>query len=142
MKKAFTMIELVFVIVVIGILASIAIPKFAATRDDALISRGKSTLSAVRNSLATERQKRILRGDFTSITDLSAGGGVFDLFSADANGNKNRVLEYGVSSCTDTGCWSGSGTTYTFYYDGGTCTYTLDTTTNRLTTTGCAVFSE
>ncbi|MEY3090856.1 MAG: hypothetical protein RL113_1172, partial [Pseudomonadota bacterium] len=29
-KKAFTMIELVFVIVVIGILASIAVPKFAA----------------------------------------------------------------------------------------------------------------
>lgn len=38
MKKAFTMIELIFVIVIIGILASIAIPKLAATRDDAAIS--------------------------------------------------------------------------------------------------------
>lgn len=38
MKKAFTMIELVFVIVVIGILASIAIPKLVATRDDARIA--------------------------------------------------------------------------------------------------------
>lgn len=38
MKKAFTMIELIFVIVVIGILASIAIPKLTATRDDAKIS--------------------------------------------------------------------------------------------------------
>ena len=36
MKKAFTMIELIFVIVIIGILASIAIPKLAATRDDAI----------------------------------------------------------------------------------------------------------
>ena len=35
MKKAFTMIELIFVIVIIGILASVAIPKLAGTRDDA-----------------------------------------------------------------------------------------------------------
>ena len=34
-KKAFTMIELIFVIVVIGILAAIAIPKLAASRNDA-----------------------------------------------------------------------------------------------------------
>ncbi|WP_309300162.1 type II secretion system protein [Campylobacter hyointestinalis] len=35
MKKGFTMIELVFVIVILGILASLAVPKLAATRDDA-----------------------------------------------------------------------------------------------------------
>ncbi|WP_297441905.1 type II secretion system protein [Sulfurimonas sp.] len=38
MKNAFTMIELVFVIVILGILAAVAIPKLAATRDDAKVS--------------------------------------------------------------------------------------------------------
>lgn len=34
-RKAFTMIELIFVIVILGVLAAIAIPKINATRDDA-----------------------------------------------------------------------------------------------------------
>lgn len=35
MKKAFTMIELVFVIVILGIIASIAVPKLMAKKVDA-----------------------------------------------------------------------------------------------------------
>jgi prepilin-type N-terminal cleavage/methylation domain-containing protein len=35
MRNAFTMIELVFTIVIIGILATVAVPKLAATREDA-----------------------------------------------------------------------------------------------------------
>ena len=143
-RKAFTMVELVFVIVIIGILSAIAVPKFAATRDDAIVSRGKNTLASVRSALASERQKRILRGDFTTITDLSSGGTgkVFDKFSADQSGNKNDVLTYPPDACTHTGCWSGSGTSYTFYYNGGTCSYTLNSAGTKLTTGGCPVFGE
>ena len=68
------MIELVFVIVIIGILSAIAIPKFAATRDDAIVSKARAEVAAMRSAIATERQKRILRGDFTDIVATDVPG--------------------------------------------------------------------
>ena len=130
-KKAFTMVELVFVIVVIGILSAIAIPKLAATRDDATITKAIATIGAVRSAIATERQKRILRGDFTAIGDLALNGGastpIFDFF--DGN-NTLQVLEYPIRSCASgsNGCWvRTNATTYTYSMPtSGTVTFTLN----------------
>ena len=136
LKKAFTMVELIFVIVVIGILAAVAVPKLAVTRDDALITKGISTLEAVRSSIATERQKQILRGDFTGITNLrGTGSGVFTKFD---DNNGSLVLEYDVESCTDKiGCWSTTnGTVYTFKAPSKDCTFTLQNNRFEDTTTG------
>ncbi len=124
-RKAFTMLELIFVIVVIGILSAVAIPKFAANRDSAVISKAKTTVAAVRNAVATERQKRILKGDFTPITGLSQNAAnIFDTFSPDSDDNAagrasgGRVLEYPVSSCATLGksdsCWTMNGTNYSY----------------------------
>ena len=45
MKKAFTMIELILVIVVIGVLAAIAIPRISATRDDAALAKSMTDIT-------------------------------------------------------------------------------------------------
>ena len=113
-QKAFTMIELVFVIVVIGILAAIAIPKLAATRDDAVITKARTTVASVRSSLSTERQKRILRGDFTAIGDLGDTTYAFRYFD---NNSSHPVLEYPIKNCASgkEECWNrDSATQYTF----------------------------
>jgi general secretion pathway protein G len=47
MRRGFTMIELVFVIVILGILASIAIPRLAASRDDAMAVSRKQDISTM-----------------------------------------------------------------------------------------------
>jgi general secretion pathway protein G len=115
-KKAFTMIELVFVIVIIGVLASVAIPRLAATRDDAVITKARTTIATIRNALAMERQKRVLRGDFKALSAVggNSNGGdtyVFGNFFHD-NGTKTdysddvdtgvAVMEYPVVSQPDT----------------------------------------
>jgi type IV pilus assembly protein PilA len=52
-KKGFTLIELLIVVVIIGILAAIAIPKFANTKDKAYVAAMKSDL---RNMATYEEQ--------------------------------------------------------------------------------------
>ena len=52
MKKGFTMIELIFVIVILGVLASVAIPRLAATRDDAEVAKAAANLTTAVNDIA------------------------------------------------------------------------------------------
>jgi len=92
-KNAFTMIELIFVIVVLGILAGVAIPKMAATRDDAQIAKGRSDIASIRSAIVTERQTRLIKGDSAFITSLhdTSGSTYFD-----GNGS-STLLMYGIA---------------------------------------------
>ncbi len=118
-RTAFTMIELLFVITVIGILSAIAIPKFAMTRNDAIITKAKSTVAALRSAIATERQKNILKGQFTDINGSTAKG----------------LLEYGLPSD-----WSLSGDVFTYTApDGSTCAFKVEHNRLDKDTSNCHV---
>ena len=67
-RKGFTLIELLIVVVIIGILAAIAIPKFANTKSKAYITAMKSDL---RNLVTAEEAFFADSSRYTStITDL------------------------------------------------------------------------
>jgi len=67
-RSGFTMIELVFVIVILGILASVAIPKLAATRDDANIAKASTELSSLVSDIGSYYTSK---GHFGQISDMT-----------------------------------------------------------------------
>jgi len=116
MKRTFTMVELVFVIVVLGILAAIAIPKFSVTRDDANIVKGKSTVASIQSGLVTERTKRIMRGEAKYPATLDSAAN-----NTEGEQLFTEVLEYPVRAKHSAGGWKKTGSTkYQFYINNST----------------------
>ncbi len=61
-QSGFTLIELVMVIVILGILSAIAIPKFADLTTQAKIAAGKGGLGAMRSAVAIDYAKSATSG--------------------------------------------------------------------------------
>jgi type IV pilus assembly protein PilA len=68
-RRGFTLIELLIVVVIIGILAAIAIPKFSATREKAFISAAKADLRNL-----SSLQEVYYNSNYSFTTDLVAVG--------------------------------------------------------------------
>ena len=108
-KKGFTLIELLIVVVIIGILAAIAIPKFASTKEKAYIASMKSDLK----NLATSEEayysdKNTYSTDTTALNFNTSTGNVLSIDGASNTGWHASVTNPRVSSIT--GCKIGSGT--------------------------------
>lgn len=80
MKKGFTLIELTIVILIIGILASIAIIKFIDISINAKDSSDDSVIAALKTAINTKHLENIVTGN-DSWNNYWPGGNPFDLLS-------------------------------------------------------------
>jgi prepilin-type N-terminal cleavage/methylation domain-containing protein len=100
MKRGFTMIELIFVIVILGILAAVAIPKMAATRDDAKVS---SIVTQVNSAIQEIPQYITSKGGDVNATPLDVSSQVLKQMIDAGKGNKESntsVSVYGTDGST------------------------------------------
>ena len=104
MKKGFTMIELIFVIVILGILASVAIPRLAGTRTDAEIA---TTVANLRILLSDLNSYYAVKDEFPQGSNVKWSEITNVYLEQAVNGNGylmvggKRCIEVSVSNRTD-----------------------------------------
>ena len=98
MKRAgFTMIELIFVIVILGILAAVAIPKLAATRNDAKVASEMTSVAQVIQNLGAEY---VATGDIkaASITEANSATNCFTIAAGSNTSTDGNITVTGTAS--------------------------------------------
>lgn len=79
-QRGFTLIELVIIIILVGVLAAIAIPKYVDLRENAIRANAQATLDAGRSAILLDFADKVVNtGSYAfEPTDASTPGSVFD----------------------------------------------------------------
>lgn len=100
MRRGFTLLELLIVVLVIGVLAAVAIPKFSGTRDKAYVTSMKSDL---RNLITVQEAYMADHGTYAAATGsltYNASSGVTVTVGTADSGGWNATATHTATSRT------------------------------------------
>ncbi|MCX2683504.1 prepilin-type N-terminal cleavage/methylation domain-containing protein [Campylobacter sp. MIT 21-1685] len=92
MKKGFTVLELVFVIIILGTLAAFALPKFGTSKDEAELSKSLNNLKTLINDINLYTLKN---DSLSSLREMSNVSGVKDEDLSHFNGVREVDFKVG-----------------------------------------------
>ena len=104
-KKGFTLIELIFTIVIISVLSVVLVQKYGGIINEAKFAQAKATISSVRSAIIMNRRANLLKGNpnYPAILDdATVGDEGEELF----DGNSSiPMLQYPIYSKNKSGKW-------------------------------------
>ena len=125
LQRAFTLVELVMVIVIIGLLATVVMPKFVDLKSEATVAAEDGAVSAIRSGIKMAYMANMAQGTDTypTVLDSSTSGEC-----SPENPLFTEVIDEGITD----GNWQKYGSR-TYRYLPSRNVYVYDRTTGRFT---------
>jgi N-methylation len=117
-RRAYTLLELIFIVVILGVLSAVAIPRLFFSRSDATMANAKTQLAAIRSGISLRYNDNILQAKPGFPAKLDDG---------DPNKLFSKVIDIAIKDSGNKNGWHRiSDDKYTFKLDGKVANFKYD----------------